>query len=396
MDKQIIIFVGSSKLTYLDDAKLIFPQNSHIFICITERDLSDKQKSNYLPHFDYVYDIDNFPAELEKSIKVVTCTQERDINTYIRFLKQIEFINSEQFNLWNKAVNKHLFKKKLSEILPEAIPKVSTYNPEEKPTSFPIVIKPVNFTGSSFVKIINNESELNIYLQILDETFKESGKMPDLILEEFVIGEQYSLNAYVDKVGHVVYCPIIRVIPAFEISQNDTYSALQFNTELPKEQSESLHNLISKVVKIFKISNTSVHFDCILSPTGWKLCEMGLRIGGLRQELFNGSHSFNHIKNDLLNRTGQKISLGDKAKTFAIVQKTTNVFCSLGKINYYNPASQNIETKIDKNLENEDNVGPVSLGGRTAFRMFLEGTDEELVVNEARKVFDQIDFEIIE
>lgn len=55
---------------------------------------------------------------------------------------------------------------------------------------------------------------------------------------------------------------------------------------------------------------------------GWKIIEVGPRIGGYRHELYALSHSMNHIMNDILNRAGEKPEIPAKPIRHAAIYKT--------------------------------------------------------------------------
>lgn len=398
MPKPAIVFAGFSMPKYVEEAKALFPADSYEFVCVHGREADENRRSNYLPLFDHTYSVDSIPTDLPGRAFLVTCTQERDMNTYLRTLRTVDFIDSEQFDLWSRAINKRLFKEKMRAIRPELVPQVSAYDPNT-PIRFPAVIKPANLTGSAFVQIVRDQTELDAYKQRLGKylsSIKKLGREPELVVEEFVSGEQYSMNVYIDQEGRITFCPLIRVVPAFELGHDDTYSALQYNTALPDDLMLSLQEAIAAVASVFRIRRTSAHFDCILSPAGWKICEVGLRIGGNRQPLFLESHGFSHFKNDLYNRIGRKVALGERRATVAIVQKAPDHHGHLTSIHYPESADSGVRLRIDKQKAPDPEAGPVGQGGVTAFRAFLNGKDERAVVRSAEKLFEDTAFEMAE
>lgn len=398
MKKDIVVFAGFSSTEYIKEIRDILPPEEYELACIYKRELSKEKRDKYLKLFDHLYTLESVPADILNRITLVTCTQERDIETYIELYRLKNWITEEQSVLWSRVVNKRKFKEDIQKVRPDLVPNVSIFNQDTPlpPTiKYPLVIKPTNMTGSAYVSIINNQTELKQYLTKItkyNSDIKKVGRLPELITEEFIEGSQYSMNVYIDQLGKVVFCPLIRVIPAFELEHNDTYSALQYNTTLPKEETDSLYNAINFIVEYFKITNTSAHFDCILSSSGWKICEVGLRIGGKRQPLFLESYGFSHIKNDIYNRAGKEIYLGERKSTVAIIQKTPDRFGHMKEIIYSIPTHKHLSFKLDKLKERNSYIGPVSKGGVTAFRAFISGVDEETVIEASKSLFESIDF----
>ncbi len=322
------------------------------------------------------------------------------METYIDLLLTLDRISLKQNQLWKRAINKKLFKETMRVESPDMVPSVTPFintTPFIENLSYPLVIKPTNMTGSSFVSVIRDQNGLNDYLKNIDtydSMIKKIGRQPELVVEEFVEGPQYSMNVYINNVGEVAYCPLIRVVPAFELGRDDTYSALQYNSGLPAASMSSLRVAIEKVVKIFELRNTSAHFDCILSPDGWKICEVGLRIGGNRQPFFHLSHGFSHFQNDLLNRLGKAVELGHQENTVAIIQKAPDRQGHLKETRYSAPQDKRVNFYLDKLKDEYPKAGPVKTGGVTTFRAFLSGSDGELVIELATKIFEGVEFRV--
>lgn len=385
---------------YVQEARNLFPKETHRLICVYTRKPNSEKKVSYLSLFDEVYTLDSLPINLAEIIEVVTCTQERDMETYIELLRLVSMIDEPQANLWTRAINKRLFKETMREIEPSIVPFVLPFDKDDRGNSieYPAVIKPTNLTGSSFVAVVRNKDELNQYLKDIgnyESAARDLGRSPELVVEEFVSGPQYSMNVYIDKGGKIVYCPIIRVIPAFEIGISDTYSAIQYNTILKEDEMESLRRTISTIVTAFRLKGTSAHFDCILSTTGWRVCEVGLRIGGNRQQLFLLSHGFSHFSNDLYNRVGKEVNLGTLKNTVAIVQKAPYNDNPILGINYRAKRAQGIYFHLDKLTDSPEKSSPVSKGGATVFRAFLAGEKEEMVIAEAKELFESVSFKSV-
>lgn len=398
MIKPAIIFAGFSLADYVEEAISLFPKETYRYICVYGRIVNSDKKRAYLSLFDETYTLDTLPADLAETIEVVTCTQERDMDIYIALLKLTGKISEKEANLWTKVINKRQFKETMSEVDPALVPQVALFDTIDYPRDlikYPAVIKPTNLMGSSFVSVIHSSDELDQYLKNISEyeyLIKKIGRQPELVIEEFVSGPQYSMNVYINKTGEIIYCPLARVIPAFEIGINDTYSAIQYNTTLPAADMDSLRQAISTIVSTFSLHGTSAHFDCIFSPTGWKICEVGLRIGGSRQELFHSSHGFSHFKNDLYNRVGKEVDLGMLKNTVAIVQKAPYEAVSMSDLSYETTKEAGVSFHLHKLTEAPFKSVPVSQGGATVFRAFLSGENEEAVISSAKELLASITF----
>ena len=400
----IIIVAGYSKLEYLQTLKLRPEFSEYSLWCIYTRRPKTDKKQQFLTLFDKTLHLHSdetrdILSAHKDSVKAITCTQERDIEVYIDTMEICNFISSEEASLYKEASNKELFKRRLSHDHPELVPTVHTREQFESIDNFPVVLKPTSLAGSSYVHIVHSSNELNhfvdTHIDTIDantsEFYQRSG---NLIAEEHISGNQYSVNAYIDGKGNFKLCPILRVIPANQLGPNDTYSALQYTTdEVSDETLASLQDAITKVITVFSIKNTSAHFDCVLTQTGqWKFFEVGLRIGGNRRKVFELSHGFDHFLNDLRNRLGQEVYLPSQKKSVCLVQ---NASIQEGVLQEYR--LQRIVSKPDQPLVREDKIAkigdevkPVSLGGGTISRHVVIGADQESVVNTARLIYESV------
>lgn len=409
--KKIIVFAGYSKISYLHKVKQSLINEDFRFVCVIERTALTEGKLNYLSEFDEVIDLRETTGveklvSLIDDIACVTCTQERDMLTYIKTLHLTKQITEEQKDKYLSVINKQTFKEGISKKHQDLVPQVFEVNEDLlenlENLNYPLVIKPTGLAGSTMVRVVNNSTELKEHIKefapeirrIASETYN---KEVNIIAEEFIAGPQYSVNVYIDKEGQVTFCPIIRVVSPLELGINDTYSALQYNTnELADDQLQDLKDSVKTIIKHFSIKKTSAHFDSVLTDNGWKFFEVGLRIGGNRQSLFEKSHCFDHVVNDVLNRLDRPLYLPKQLKTVCIVQKTAITKGFLRSIRYNRhitkPSTPLIAEKRLKKID--EPVAPLCLGGGTITRHFVIGKEEAEVIAVSRELFENIKLEI--
>jgi len=397
MEKKYIVIVGYTKLTYLTAARTAAAFSDYTFICAYRRPANTPAKISYLAQFDQVFNLQE-PTDRQKlsalaaNVAAITCTQERDIVDYIEVQHLLHKISSEIHAAWKTAIDKHALKNFLREMHPELVPAAQLAAPDTT-VQFPAIIKPLGFTGSAYVAIVTNQADYNHYFSTVpDKIFNSTSvvKYPQFIVEEYLSGPQFSVNVYINNSGESTFCPTIRVIPASELGANDCYSALQYvTTELSSDELSALYNCIKKIISTFSIRNTSAHFDIIKSPKGFKFLEVGLRIGGLRQEIFAVTHNFNHFVNDLKNRLGLPITLPPQAAHICIVQKAS---CEEGVLR--NVAYQRIIANEDAAYVAEHKfrkfgtlVGPVRAGGGVIARFLVTGKNSSAVINTAHQLY---------
>jgi hypothetical protein len=252
------------------------------------------------------------------------------------------------------------------------------------------------------VKIVSSPAEFLAHYHEFAEKMQivateHYGKTIDIITEDYIAGHQYSINTYISADSTITFCPIIRVVTPQELGIDDTYSAVQYITdELPENALHELKEAIQVIVRHFGLINTSAHFDAVLSQHGWKFFEVGLRIGGSRQELYEYSHKMDHFKNDIQSRLGKIITIPKQCNVASIVQKASAQTGILEEISYKRSITTDRSPLIKegKLKKISSYVKPISLGGGTITRHFVVGKDEPSVIETSYTLFKDITFKV--
>jgi predicted ATP-grasp superfamily ATP-dependent carboligase len=411
--KNTVVIAGYTKTSYIEKIRSYFIGQEINLVCTYSRPPLTETKQKYLKKFDDTINFSDADAKekivaLKSQVMLVTCTQERDMDHYIDALLAFGQIDTEQASLYQKAVNKKTFKETLLDKYPELVPKIVSLTENHQETiqglNYPQVVKPTGLAGSSFVRIVNSEADLIDFMSKYKSSILDNGKEfyereVDIIAEEFIAGRQFSINAYINKTGDITICPIVRVIPANEINVDDTYSAFQYTTtELTNEQITDLNDALKKIVETFKIRNNSMHFDSVLTKDNqWKFFEIGLRIGGKRQEIYELSHGMDHFKNDIHNKTDKIIKIPEFKKFVCVVQKGIQQSGILKAIKYTREIRSDDSPLIDEDklAKIDKEVTAVSLGGGTITRHFVTGNDLPTVIEHSQRLFADIEFEVV-
>lgn len=408
--KPLILVAGYTRTQNVEKLFKLFPEGDTLVGCTYHRQPTSDIKKAYLQKFDVVFDLNNSvdvdKLKSEDNVLCVTCTQERDMSAYIQTLLLCKKITKEQADAYELVINKHTFKESIQISAPHLVPKhhlITNDSLEDIATlTYPQVIKPTGLAGSAMIKIVHSPEELLSHYNefrhyIQDIGSKHFNKKIEIVSEEYITGPQYSVNTYINRFGETTLCPIIRIITPQEFNSGDTYSALQYTTnELSVSAVLALTEAIQKIVDHFCIQNTSAHFDMVLHETGWKCFEVGLRIGGFRQDIYQYSFKMDHFKNDILNRLGKQVVIPQQKKVTCVVQKAADEVGVLQKISY----ERSIDTS-EVNLVHEskirkigEKVAPVSGGGATLTRHFVVGKNEDSVLRDSHTLYNSIQFDL--
>lgn len=408
--KRIIIVAGYSKRSYVGKIRSYFPNEEITLACSYFRAPNTEKKQEYISDFDISYNLSNSNdiarLEAEENVACITCTQERDMTAYIKTLAICSMISPEQVHKYETIINKNTFKESIGQTHPELVPHhrliTEALLQNLDTLTYPQVIKPSGLAGSTMVRVVASPAEFAIHyhefaVKMQDIANEHYGKTIDIISEDYISGPQYSINTYINKVGGITFCPIIRVVTPQEFGIEDTYSAVQYTTEeLPGETLLALKKAIQVIVTHFDLKNTSAHFDAVLHEGTWKFFEVGLRIGGSRQELYEYSHKMDHFKNDIMSRLGENVLIPDQHNVASIVQKASTQVGTLSKISYTRTITTERSPLIKEGKLRKitSEVRPVSLGGGTITRHFVVGKNETSVIKTSYDLFSDITFEI--
>lgn len=183
----------------------------------------------------------------------------------------------------------------------------------ESTMHFPMIVKPSGLEGSLLVTKVHNHKELQ---ETLKRTLKEMQKAydtwlkrqkPVALVEEFMEGGLYSIDIYISQDGTCHFTPPIHVITGDKIGFDDFFEYMAtVPTDLSEKEIAAAYDAAEQACHALALRSVTAHVELIRTPHGWKIVELGPRIGGYRHEMYTMSYGINHIVNDILNRAGEK------------------------------------------------------------------------------------------
>lgn len=199
----------------------------------------------------------------------------------------------------------------------------------EKEMSYPVIIKPSGLERSLLVAVAHDHEEL---ASTLAHTFRELDKAyskwmkrlePTVIVEEFMDGDMYSVDTYVGADGTCRHASPIKVVTGRKVGFEDFFSYLQMSPSgLDEFEAALAKKTVENACKALGLRSITAHTELMRTPRGWRIIEVGPRIGGYRHELYGLSHNMNHIMNDILNRAGETPVVPEAPERYAAIFKT--------------------------------------------------------------------------
>jgi hypothetical protein len=307
-------------------------------------------------------------------------------------LKQAEALPSSiAKSMTNKFFQRKEFQKKYPEISP-AYKRIRTFHGAYsfvRQHGFPVIIKPANLTKGQLVNICNNMEELitkvSYVLDRVAKVYEENNvyRKPQVIIEEFITGKQYSVDSYVNPSGEIVHTPVCQQVISHDLGFDDfqTYYS-GYDSGLTREEEQLVLETVTKSILALNIKGAPAHTEVKIKPDGsCQIVEVNVRTGGYRAQLLKESYDIDHIKNAICCYTGDPFEMNSTlVKHSAAPQFWADKEGVLKKITGATAISKlRSFVKFAKVSKYGKKVGPVNKGyGRLAYAI-LAHTDPQVL-----------------
>ncbi len=294
--KAVIILCDFSKDTYIQKALLPYKHRFLALTCRAEKNIPLLRK--VVPHVPYL----NTPTE-----KSLDWTTDK--------IKMRQMLRAYDRSIAPKFVVAH-------DAAKETLDKI------EKAVGFPLIIKPAGLAASLLVTLCFHREELEANLaktvKKIDQIYKKkSGRgEPQILIEEFMEGTMYSIDSYVNQRGVVYHMPLVHVRTGRSVGFEDFFGYMRITpVGLKPHKIEAAKRVAEKAIEALNMRSTNCHIELMKTEDGWKVIELGPRIGGFRHEMYELSYGMDHSMNDILIRIPQKPVLTKKVKGYTVVMQ---------------------------------------------------------------------------
>lgn len=251
-------------------------------------------------------------------VDIIPFYQEAEVINYLLQLKWKIFINTfeeQEIRLVNRIrtnlnqvitknpeifLNKYLQRSIIWWVYPETVINYKLLSAEDakiiKKTELlklPFIIKPTWWVQSSWVLKINNyndyQKSLNYTLNALEKLKDKKLTDQKILLEEFIDGDMYTIDYYVDEKQKIIKTKAILVKLGFDYWVKDFSNIVRIiSKDVENSVDENkLNDFIKKTVIAGDIKNTFIHHEFkINSKWEFKTIETNWRIGWYRLEMY--------------------------------------------------------------------------------------------------------------
>lgn len=272
---------------------------------------------------EVIVDYDD-PDALQKAIKpfvdrilVVTTRYEDAIHHLSKLVPFVPYLNTptESSLVW--STEKPLMRDRLKNYDPRLVPEYAKISEKNLPKweeltkdlKFPVIVKPGSLWSSFLVTRCDTKEELGECLKATFEIIQGVyGRLrretpPIVLVEEFMVGDMYSTDAYVSQTGEIRCMPLIKVLTSASLGLPGFYGhTCIVPTDLPEAEVNKAFDAAKAAIRALHLRSTTTHIELFRTAEGWKIIELGARIGGGREELYREAYGIEHHYNDLANR----------------------------------------------------------------------------------------------
>lgn len=272
----------------------------------------------------------------QEQLYAITCRSESHMMKFSAVIPHVPYLRTPTTESIEWSTDKLKMRKRFKLFDPKNTPKFTQVKENSKTErrriiekiGFPLILKPANLAQSLLVTICYHEEELDSALRSAYRKIKKiygenyRGEVPNMMVEEYMEGDMYSVDAYVNTWGDIYFCPMVKVLTGRDIGHDDFYNYLHMTpTGLKRETIEKARARAEVGIHALGLRNTTAHVELMKIDDEWKIIEIGPRVGGYRHKLHQLSCDIDHSLNDMLIRIPKKPVIPKKCKGFAATLK---------------------------------------------------------------------------
>ena len=343
----------------------------------------------------------------QEELLAITCVGDANVMKLAQVIPHVPYLRTPSVESLEWTSDKLKMRRRLKLYDPKNTPRFAHVRNNTKKerervigrVQFPMIIKPTNLSASLLVSICYHEEELEQTLRTtfrkLAATYKKDKRIeePQVIAEEFMDGEMYSLDAYVNSRGKIEFCPLVRVMTGRSVGHADFYNYLRITpTDLKKSTVANAEHRVEVAVHALGLRNTTVHAELMKLDDEWRIIEVGARMGAFRHKLHMLSCDINHSLNDVLTRVPRRVRVPKKCKgysaTFRYYPEKEGVITEMKGIK----KAQELKSFVDMSVKMKIGERAVfsSNGGKEVFSFHLYNESRSILLADIRRVQQQV------
>lgn len=341
----------------------------------------------------------------------VSCRAESKIPLFAKVVPHLPYLRTPTSESLEWSTNKLEMRRRLAAYDPKITPAFTVVSDTQKKTlkkieenvGFPLVIKPAGLAQSLLVTICFHQDELEKSLRRvfrkIKPVYKASGGRgePEVLVEQFMDGEMYSVDAYVDSRGTVYFCPLVHIKTGRAIGFDDFFGYQQLTpTLLSKKSITEAQSVSESAIRALGLRSSTAHVELYKTEQGWKIIELGPRVGGFRDTMYKLSYGIDHTANDIYIRIPKRPLLPRKtlgtSATLKVFAKKEGVISSIKGVKKLSELKSFHHITVNKKVG--DRAIFAKNGGKSIFNITFFNKSRSKVLADIRRLEESVVIEI--
>lgn len=355
--------------------------------------------------------IQNMILPYQNEILALTCRSERHIPMLGRIIPNTPYVNTPTTESLRWSSDKIAMRERLAThnktitpafVVVDKTDKSSIKQIEEE-IGYPLIVKPSGLASSVLVTICYHREELEETLgrifKKIDGIYKKNDFLhePKVLIEEYMEGEMYSIDAYISPHGKIFLCPMVYIKTGKKIGFDDFFGYFQITPPiLNRDNTQDAQKVAHEAIIALGLRSTTAHIEMMRTEQGWKIIEAGARVGGFRHMLYEYSYGFNHTANDLAIHIPEKPVILRTIKGYTVAMKFYAK--EEGKLEKLTGLKKSQELKSFKKIYINKKIGDPCLyakhGGSSVFNIILHNEDRSKLLADVRRLEQMVDIEV--
>lgn len=347
-------------------------------------------------------------APYQDQLCAITCRAESYMARFIQIIPHVPYLRTPTTESLKWSSDKLEMRRRFALLAKKYSPKYAVVKNETQKErrrviqkiGFPMMCKPTNLAQSFLVTICYHEEDLKRAIthayKNIRKIYAENGRIeePKIMVEEYMEGDMYSVDAYVSGRGTVYFCPMVKVITGKNVGREDFYNYIHLSpTGLKPRSIDRAHEAASAGIRALGLRNTTAHVELMKLDDEWKIIEIGARVGGFRDKLHRLSCDIDHSLNDILVRLPKKPIIPKKCKGFAATlkwyPKKEGRIVGLKGLKKCQELKSFVELKLLKKLG--DMCTFARNGGKAVFTITLYNSERGKLLADIRRIEQSVD-----
>jgi biotin carboxylase len=415
--KNIVAFVELAPKQAIDTVKKNLPGSKILILRDIKHQATDTHENlhtDFLEHIDFTstHKIATALRPYHDTLLAITARGESGASRLSEVVPQVPYLRTPTSDSLRWSTDKYEMRKRFklfdSKITPK-FTKVKDISAEESERvinkiGFPLIIKPANLEESKLVTKCYFREEYdkaikNIFKRLKIEYSKLNRlQSPTVIAEQYMEGDMYTIDSYVDSRGKVWHCPLVKIKTGKDVGYDDFFNYLQITPSgLGIETVYKAREVAETAIHALGLRSVTAHIELMKIDSSWKVIEVGPRIGGFRPLLYELSCGIDHSLNDVYVRIPKTPIIPKKCQGHAcamkfFAKKEGTLVSILGLKKIQSLASYH---SIVTNKKVGDKAVFAKNGGKSVFNLFLYNPDRSKLLADIRRVEQMVQIKVV-